>query len=104
MIIQCDVKSTTQCTMLQTMQWLASSDRETQCTMYNAQCSLQITFQCSGLLCSDRETGCGGEQQTEILSVNGKPSEYRSLNIHHTLSGFVIRFFFKVYFSIRTLS
>ena len=77
MIIQCDVKSTTQCTMLQTMQWLASSDRE---------------------------TGCGGEQQTEILSVNGKPSEYRSLNIHHTVSGFVIRVFFKVYFSIRTLS
>ena len=37
-----------------------------------------------------------GEQQTEILSVNGKPSEYRSLNIHHTaVSGFVIRVFLK---------
>ena len=35
-----------------------------------------------------------GEKQTEILSVNGKPSEYRSLNIHHTVSGFVIQVFF----------
>ena len=44
-----------------------------------------------------------GEKQTEILSVNGKPSEYRSLNIHHTVSGFVIQVFLwkLVYSSVR---
>ena len=30
-----------------------------------------------------------GEKQTEILSVNGKPSEYRSLNILSAMSAFV---------------
>ena len=34
-----------------------------------------------------------GEKQTEILSVNGKPSEYRSLNILSAISAFVKIFF-----------
>ena len=34
-----------------------------------------------------------GEKQTEILSVNGKPSEYRSLNILSAMSAFVNIFF-----------
>ena len=36
-----------------------------------------------------------GEKQTEILSVNGKPSEYRSLNILSAMSAFV-----KIFFSL----
>ena len=64
--------------------------------MYNAQCSLQITFQCSGLVVTERQVA-EGEQQTEILSVNGKPSEYRSLNILSAMSAFVNIFFLFYY-------
>ena len=38
-----------------------------------------------------------GEKQTEILSVNGKPSEYRSLNILSAMSAFVNIFFLFYY-------
>ena len=38
-----------------------------------------------------------GEKQTEILSVNGKPSEYRSLNILSAMSAFVKIFFLFYY-------
>ena len=38
-----------------------------------------------------------GEKQTEILSVNGKPSEYRSLNILSAMIAFVNIFFLFYY-------
>ena len=42
-----------------------------------------------------------GEKQTEILSVNGKPSEYRSLNILSAMSAFVNMFFSLLLYVLR---
>ena len=45
-----------------------------------------------------------GAKQTEILSVNGKPSEYRSLNIHYIMSVFVKTVFFQsIFFRLKKI-
>ena len=62
-----------------------------QCTMHNVRYKLHFNA-VACLVVTERQVA-EGEQQTEILSVNGKPSEYRSLNILSAMSAFVNIFF-----------
>ena len=77
MIVQCNVKSTTQF------------------TIYKHNVRYKLHYNAVACLVVTERQVAEGEQQTEILSVNGKPSEYRSLNIHYTMSVFVKTVFFK---------